>query len=100
MYPVYAVGVSSAPTAVRLLYCALATRYHVIAHTTRALVYGWWGCPLYKLLVVRSVDVYQALHAIGHALEVSATFNRPPESVQKQRLRCSCCTRVVGAHGH
>ena len=49
--------------------------------TTGALVYGRRGCPLYKLLVVRSADVYRALHAIGHALEVSATFNRSPESV-------------------
>ena len=86
-----------APPAVRLLHCALATWYQVIAHTLGALVYGRRGCPLHKLLVVRSAYVYRTLHAVGHALEVSITFNRAPETVYEPRSRCR--TRVVGAYG-
>ena len=58
---------------------------------------GRRGCPLHKLLVVRSAYVYRTLHAVGHAFEVSVTFNRAPETVYEPRSRCR--TRVVGAYG-
>eukprot|EP01043_Picozoa_sp_COSAG02_P065345 COSAG02_NODE_9826_length_2081_cov_6.222930_2_plen_76_part_00 len=69
---------------VRFPYCALAAGHKVVALAVRALVYRWRGCPLHKLLVVRSANVYRTLHAVRYALKLSTAFDWTPESEQRR----------------